>query len=129
MNKNLEIIRKTYESTPEENRRNLFATLAKNFEWIETAGFPYAGTYLNTETLIERVFKRLATEWDNFHPVVHEYIADGNHVAAFGTYSGIFKATGKAMTASFVHHYELQNQKIIRMTQYVDSYVVRQAMV
>lgn len=129
MSTNLDIIRKTYESSPEENGQNLFAALADNFEWTEAAGFPYAGTYLNAEALVEGLFKRFATEWDDFRPVVHEYIADGNHVAAFGTYSGTFKATGKSMTASFVHHYELQNGKIVRMTQCVDSYMVRQAMV
>ena len=32
------------------------------------------------------------------------------------------------MTATFAHLYHLQNGKIIRMEQYVDSHLVQQAM-
>jgi hypothetical protein len=34
---------------------------------------------------------------------VHTYLAGGDRVVAFEMYSGIYRQTGKAMQASFVH--------------------------
>lgn len=73
------------------------------------------------------VFQRLATEWDGYQAKVHTYLADGDRVAAFGVYTGTYRATGKAMTASFAHLYRIQAGKIVSMEQYVDSHPVQLA--
>jgi ketosteroid isomerase-like protein len=49
-------------------------------------------------------------------------------VAAFGVYSGTYRKTGKAMTASFAHLYRLNEGRITSMEQYVDSHLVQQAL-
>ncbi|WP_291591372.1 nuclear transport factor 2 family protein [Comamonas sp. UBA7528] len=128
MTTNLDIIRATYEGTSEENGRHLLAVLAPDATWTEAAGFPYAGTYVGAEQIVAGVFQRLGTEWEGYTAKVHTYLADGNRVAAFGAYAGTYRKTGKAMTATFAHLYHLQNGKIIRMEQYVDSHLVQQAM-
>jgi uncharacterized protein len=124
----LDIIRATYEGPSEENGKNLLAALAADATWTEAAGFPYAGTYTGAEDIIENVFKRLATEWVDYRAQVHTYLADGDQVAAFGVYSGTYRSTGKAMTATFAHLYKLRDGKIIRMEQYVESAKVLEAM-
>ncbi|PLR27905.1 hypothetical protein SGCZBJ_06000 [Caulobacter zeae] len=53
---------------------------------------------------------------------------DGDKVAAFGVYSGTYRATGKAMTATFAHLYTFKDGKIVRMEQYVDSATVQRAL-
>ena len=128
MGANLEIVRATYEGSSEENGRNLMAVLAPDASWTEAAGFPYAGTYVGPQAIVEGVFKRLATEWTGYTAHVHSYLEDGNYVAAFGEYSGTYIGTGKPMRAAFAHLYELLDGKIVRMTQYVDSAMVRAAM-
>jgi len=128
MGADLALIRRTYEGSSEENGRNLLAVLSPEVEWTEAAGFPYAGTYRGVDALMDGVFRRLATEWDGYRAAVHTYLEDGERVAAFGVYSGTYKATGKAMTASFAHLYELRDGRIVRMTQYVDRAMVRQAL-
>ncbi|RZI98016.1 MAG: nuclear transport factor 2 family protein [Rubrivivax sp.] len=127
MPSNLDIIRSTYEGESEENGRNLLAVLAPDARWTEAAGFPYAGTYVGAEQIFDSVFKRLATEWIGYQARVHTYLADGDRVAAFGVYSGTYRATGRAMTASFAHLYRLDDGKIMTMEQYVDSHPVQQA--
>lgn len=124
---NLDIIRSTYEGPSEDNGRNLLAVLAPDASWTEAAGFPYAGTYIGPEAIVAGVFKRLATEWDGYQAQVHTYLADGDRVAAFGVYSGTYRATGQAMTATFAHLYRLQDGKIVSMEQYVDSHRVQLA--
>ncbi len=128
MGANLELIRATYEGKSEDNGRNLLAILALDAEWTEAEGFPYAGTYVGAEAIIAGVFHRLGTEWTGYRAEVHTFLEDGDKVAAFGTYSGTYKATGKSMRATFAHLYLLKNGKILRMTQYVDTLVVSKAL-
>ena len=127
MTANLELVRRTYEGSSEENGRNLLAALSPNIEWTEADGFPYAGTYIGIDALMNGVFKRLGSEWTGYRANVHTYLADGDKVAAFGVYSGTYVATGKAMTAPFAHLYTLKDGKIITMHQYVDTVLVARA--
>ena len=83
----------------EDNGRNLLAALAPDARVDRSGGFPYAGTYVGAEAIIAGVFRRLATEWIGYRADVHTYLEDGDRVAAFGVYSGTYKATGKSMTA------------------------------
>ena len=124
----LEIIRATYEGASEENGRNLLAALAPDATWTEAAGFPYAGTYTGPQAIIANVFHRLANEWIDYRAQVHSYLADGDRVAAFGVYSGTYRETGRAMSATFAHLYRLNDGKIVSMEQYVDSAMVCQAL-
>ena len=128
MSTNLEIIRRTYEGSSEENGRNLLVSLSPDVEWTEAEGFPYAGTYVGVDALMKGVFQRLATEWIGYRADAHTYLADGKRVAAFGVYSGTYKATGRSMTAPFAHLSQLEDLKIIRMRQYVDTVLVSRAM-
>ena len=128
MSTNLELIRSTYEGSSEDNGRNLLAVLSPDVEWTEAEGFPYAGTYVGPEALIDGVFRRLGSEWTGYRADVHTYLADGDRVAAFGVYSGTYNATGKSMTAPFAHLYQIKDGKVIRMTQYVDTVLVTRAL-
>jgi ketosteroid isomerase-like protein len=125
---NLDIIRATYEGSSEGNGQHLLAALAPDAVWTEAAGFPYAGTYVGPQAIITHVFQRLATEWIDYQARVHTYLAEGDKVAAFGIYSGTYRATGKAMQASFAHLYRLERGRIVSMQQFVDSAMVREAM-
>ena len=129
MGANLELIRATYEGKSEDNGRNLLAALAPDASWTEAEGFPYAGTYVGAEAIIAGVFYRLGTEWVGYKAEVHTFLEDGDKVAAFGTYSGTYKATDKSMRADFAHLYVLKDGKIKSMTQYVDTVLVQRALV
>ena len=128
MSTNLELVRATYEGSSEDNGRNLLSVLSPDVEWTEAEGFPYAGTYVGPDALIDGVFRRLGTEWTGYRADVHTYLADGDRVAAFGVYSGTYNATGKSMTAPFAHLYQIKDGKVIRMTQYVDTVLVSRAL-
>lgn len=128
MGRNLELIRATYEGTSEENGQALLAVLAPDATWTEAAGFPYAGTYTGPKDIMAGVFQRLATEWDDYSAKVHTFMEDGDKVAAFGEYSGTYRATGKSFRASFAHLYVLRDGKIRSMTQFVDSALVQDAL-
>jgi ketosteroid isomerase-like protein len=127
MASNKAIIRATYEASAEQKGQRLRAALAPDAAWTEAAGFPCAGTYVGFDAIAAGVFQRLATEWIDYRAEAHTYLEDGDQVAAFGVYSGTYRATGKAMTATFAHLYTLKDGKIVRMEQYVDSLLVNRA--
>ena len=128
MKTNLEIIRATYEGPSEENGKHLLAALAPDAAWTEAEGFPYAGTYVGPAAIFANVFQRLASEWLDYRAEVDSYVSEGDQVVAFGVYSGTYRKTGRGMRAAFAHHYHLRAGKIIRMHQYVDTHLVRQAL-
>jgi uncharacterized protein len=126
---NLEIIKSTYEGkTSEENGRNLAKYVDKDISWTEAKGYPYAGTYIGLENIIKHVFNRLGIEWIDYKFTPEDYIASGDKVVAYGTYTGTFKATGKSLTARVAHVWKLRDRKIVKFEQFVDSQPVNNAM-
>lgn len=127
---NLEIIRSTYEGSASSNAKHLAEALSEKVEWTEAEGFPYGGTYIGVEAIMENVFSRLGSEWDDYKASVNTYheVSGKDVIIAEGMYSGVYKETGKSFKAEFVHVWQLENGKIVKFKQYVDSYIVREAM-
>ena len=126
---NLEIIQSTYEGkTSDENAKNLANHLHKDVAWTEAKGFPYGGTYIGLEAIIENVFKRLSTEWIDYKITIENYLSDNDKVVAYGTYSGIYTLTNKYFEARVVHLFKLKEGKIISFEQFVDSSTVNNVM-
>jgi len=122
---NLEIVRSTYEGkNSEENGRNLAKYAADNIVWTEAKGFPYGGTYTGVEAIGKNVFNKLATEWINYAFNPEGYVAEGDKVVAYGTYTGTNKQTGKPLEARVAHLWHLKDGKIVSFEQFVDSQTV-----
>jgi ketosteroid isomerase-like protein len=128
MKSNLDLVRSTYEGSPDEKRQNLLSLLSSEIVWTEAEGFPYGGTYSSAEAIVKQVFQRLAGEWLDYRSDIEQYVAEEGTVVVFGWYTGTFKATGRSMRAAFAHRWTLREGKIVRFFQYVDSAMVRQAM-
>jgi len=126
--------------TPQQQIEHLFAafaggdvptvlgTLAANVTWIEAEGFPYGGTYVGPQAVLQGVFMRLGTEWEGFQAVPNEYVVRDDTVVALGEYSGTFKATGKRIRVPFVHVWKFAGGKIRHFRQHTDTAVVQRAL-
>ncbi|WP_212004632.1 nuclear transport factor 2 family protein [Chitinophaga sp. HK235] len=126
---NLAVVKGTYEGgSTAKNAENLANALTNKTEWTEAAGFPYGGTYIGKDNILKQVFARITADWDDYKITIDHYIATGDEVVAFGTYSGTNRKTGKSFKARVAHHYELKNRKIIRFEQFVDSQQVMDVM-
>lgn len=126
---NLQIIKSTYEGkTSEENGRNLAKYVAEDISWTEAKGFPYSGTYIGLESVTKNVFSRLGSEWIDYKFTPEDYVASDDKVVAYGTYSGIYKITGKSFKARVAHVWKLKDGKIVRFEQFVDSQIVNDVM-
>jgi ketosteroid isomerase-like protein len=126
---NLDIVKSTYEGkTSEENGKNLKRYITNETQWTEAAGFPYAGTYQGFDEIEKKVFVRLGCEWNGYNFAVEDYVAAGDKVFAYGSYSGTNKATGKFFKARVAHLLILKEGKIISFEQFVDSKTVSDVM-
>lgn len=128
MSSPLSIITEHYAASARGDLDGMLAPLTADAEWIEMAGFPYAGTYRGADEVRAGVFERIGVEWSGYRADPEDLVADGEHVVAFGTYSGTFTATGRSMRARFVHHWTVRDGKVVRFEQFTDTHQVRSAM-
>ena len=107
----------------------LLALLHPQLAWTEAEGFPYySGTWRSPQDVLDKLVVPLMRDWDAFAATPDEFVGDGHVVVSFGAYSGISKATGKAMRAPFAHRWEVSDGMITRFDMYTDTLLVDRAM-
>ena len=106
----------------------VLAAFAPDISWTEAEGFPYGGTYVGPEAIVQNVFMKLGSEWDGYTVVPHEFVANGETVVALGEYSGTYKATGKSFRAPFVHVWKFSGTQIGYFRQHTDTALVQRAL-
>jgi hypothetical protein len=106
----------------------VLAALAPDIRWTEAEGFPYGGTYVGHDAVLQNVFARLGAEWDGYAAVPQELVSSGDTVVALGEYSGTYKATGKSFRAPFVHVWKFDGDRIVSFRQHTDTAVVQRAL-
>ena len=105
------------------------SSLSPAIEWTEAEGFPLAGTYVGPDAVLSGVFMRLATEWEGFAALPHEFIDTGDTIVVLGKYSGKYVATGKRFSADYAHVWKLRDGKAVSFRQIVDSALVNKALI
>lgn len=106
----------------------VLAAVAPDISWTQAEGFPYPGTHIGQDAVLQNVFARLGSEWDGYAAVPNEFIAQGNTVVALGEYSGTYKATGKFFRTPFVHVWRFAGDTAISFRQHTDTAVVQRAL-
>lgn len=106
----------------------VLSTMAPDIKWTEAEGYPYAGTFIGPDAVVEAVFVKLATEWEGYQAVPDQLVAEGDTVVALGHYSGTYRATGKSFRAPFVHVWTVRDGKFVKFVQHTDTVVVQRAL-
>jgi uncharacterized protein len=95
-------------------------------QWTEAEGFPYhSGTWTGPQAVLENLLVPLGRDWNGFSAKPDSFAVDDSIVVVFGTYTGLFKATGKELFAPFAHRWEIANGKAINFRQYTDTALVQ----
>jgi hypothetical protein len=68
------LFRTSYEGSSEENGCNLLTVPARDVEWIEAEGLPYAGAHVRPESIMAGVSRRRASEWTAYRANVFSTI-------------------------------------------------------
>ncbi len=127
---NTAIIKALYQAFGTGDMPVIMATLDPQIEWNEAENFPYSdrNPYIGVPAILEGVFARLGSEWENFAAVSQEILGSGDTVVSLGRYRATCKATGKPVDAQFVHVFRLRDGKVVRFQQYTDTAQFRDAM-
>jgi len=129
MSNPIEIVKSFYAALDRGDISSALATLHDELEWTEAERAPYyTGTWHSPEDVYDKLFVPLLRDWEGFSLTPHDFIGSGERVVSLGTYSGTFKATGKAMTAPFAHAWIVRGDRISRFIQYTDTIKIREAM-
>jgi len=103
--------------------------LHSDLHWTEAEGFPYySGTWRHPQDVVDKLMIPLVRDWDNFSAAASDFIVEGNRVVSLGAYSGINKATGRAMRAPFAHVWQVAEGKLARFDMYTDTLLIHRAM-
>lgn len=128
MTQPVDTIKNLYAAFAQGDVPAVLSAMAPNISWTEAEGFPYGGTCIGPDAILQNVFMKLGTEWDNYRADSHELVGSGDTVIALGEYSGTYKATGKSFKAPFVHVWRLAGGKIVSFIQHTDTAVVQRAL-
>ncbi|WP_299079420.1 nuclear transport factor 2 family protein [uncultured Paraglaciecola sp.] len=127
---NLEIIQNLYESFAKGDVTAVLAGMHEDIIWNEAENFPYAdrNPYVGHQAILEGVFTRCLEDWEGFAAKMDKLYDAGNTVFATGRYEGINNLTGKPMNPQAVHIWTVEDGKIIKFQQHIDTFNVINAM-
>lgn len=122
-NGNVARVRGVYEAFAAGDIPAVLGAMSPAMVWNEAENFPYAdgNPYQGSDAILDGVFMRLATEWEGFRASPDTFLDAGDHVVALGRYTGVLRATGKAMDAQFAHVWRLEDGRTVSFQQYTDT--------
>jgi ketosteroid isomerase-like protein len=128
MRSNLEIVADHYAASDRKDLDGMLADLAPDAAWTEMQGFPYAGTYIGKQGVIDGVFKRIGADWDGFTFTLEKLYDAGEAIIATGNYAATYRGTGKSFSCRVTHIWQLAEGKVRRFEQFADTLLVANAM-
>jgi uncharacterized protein len=122
-------VRAFYDAVARGDVTGILGVLHSDLAWTEAEGFPYfSGTWHHPQEVVEKLLIPLGRDWEGFAATPQEFLVEGDHVVAFGVYSGIAKATNKPMRAPFAHRWQVRDGKLARFDMYTDTLLIHRAM-
>ena len=88
----VKVIRGLYEAFGKGDVQAVLGQMDENIDWREAEGFIYAdgNPYIGPQAVLDGIFMRLGSEWDDFKVSPEEFLDAGDHVVALGTYTGTY---------------------------------------
>ena len=121
MMENVQVVRDMFDAFGRKDEARLRHLLHPDVEWIQCAGFPGGGHRRGVDEVLEKVFKSLRAEWNDWRTEIEEYLDAGESVVVLGRYAGTHAATDRPMTAVFAHVYHVEDGRITKFRQYTDT--------
>jgi ketosteroid isomerase-like protein len=128
---NLDVMTGLYDAFARGDVPAVLGVMHPEIHWHEAEGNPYMPSgeaLVGPDAVLEGVFKRLAEEWDGFAVHPGTYHDAGDVVVVELRYSGTHKETGKSIDAQVCHVWTLQDGKVTKFQQYVDTAKMQDAM-
>jgi ketosteroid isomerase-like protein len=117
-----DLVKGIYDAFARGDVAAVLAGFHQRIQWREADNFLYTDNpYVGPDAVAEGVFKRIASDVENFAVHPERFIDGGDTVVVEGRYRGKMRATGKTVDAQFAHVWQLQDGKVVRFQQYTDT--------
>lgn len=93
--------------------------MAPDIEWISVVDFGVQDK--GPAEVMKKVFTPLMQEWESFSPDPSEFLVDDSTVVSLGRFVCVHRTTHKRADVAYAHVWNIQDGKIKRHRQYIDS--------
>jgi len=119
---NTALIQKVYDAFSRGDLQTILNNLTEDIDWGFEAPqiIPYAGQRKGAAQ-VTKFFEALATTQTGQKLTPHTFVAQGDHVATLGRYSGTVNATGRKFDVPVAHFFTIRGGKIASFVNVTDS--------
>jgi len=125
-NENVQTVKDFFAAIGRGDRDGLLALVAADIEWIIPGeNWPLAGTHrghAGVQDLLRKASEEIETSTEP-----REFVAQGDRVLVVGFARGKIKATNKTFEDDWVFHITVQNGKLTKIREYVDTQALARA--
>ena len=121
---NVEIIKQAYEDFAQGNIPGVLGAFDENIQWLGAKGLPMHegdGIVLGPQNILQGVFARIPEFFDELKIDVQDVFGVDNKVVVESYFVGTWKASGKAFKANSVNVWQLENGKVVRCFESIDT--------
>ena len=124
---NVQIVKDFFAARGGHNRQDLLALVAEDIEWIIPGeDWPLAGTHRGHAELAA-VLQKASEEVEMTYPEPPEFVAQRDRVLVVGVATGKIKATNRAFRDDWVFAITVQNGKVTKIREYIDTQALARA--
>jgi ketosteroid isomerase-like protein len=120
----VDTVRDFYAAIAAGDTGKMVALMTPDIEWISVVDFNIQSR--GPEEVMKKVFVPLMQEWESFSPAPSEFLVDGSTVVSLGRFACLHRATHKRANLAYAHVWDIQDEKIERHRQYIDTLSLEQ---
>lgn len=124
---NVQVVKDFLAAIGSGDTQRVLALAAEDMEWIVPGeDWPLAGTHSGHAGLKD-VLRKAAKEVETTYPQPPEFVAQGDRVMVIGVATGKIKATDKAFKDEWVFDITVQDGKLVKLKEYIDTQALARA--
>ena len=124
---NVQVVKDFFAAMGGHDKQDLLALVADDIEWIIPGeDWPLAGTHRGHAELAA-VLQKATDEVEMTYPKPPEFVAQGDRVVVIGVAMGKIKATNKPFKDYWVFAMTIQNGKVTKIREYIDTQALARA--
>src|ERR1700675_2039640 len=124
---NVQTVKDFFAALGSGDEHRLLSLVVEDIEWIIPGeDWPLAGTHRGHAGLTE-VVQKASDEVEMTYPEPPEFVAQGDRVLVVGVAAGKIKATNRAFKDDWVFAITVQNGKVMKIREYIDTQALARA--
>ena len=118
-----DVVKSLYEAFGTGDMPTVLGLLHPEVLWCEAEGSPYdsGDGWIGPDAVVENLFAKMGDDWEAFSVHPGQFHDSGSVVTVEGRYAAKHNATGKEMDCQVCHVWTVEDGKITKFQQYVDT--------